>query len=406
MPQRTQRNDQLLPWITPETEYRKSHLVSLMQYSLSLAEAKAVTGLMYLASLQYEENPNRIVFSSNLKEVSKVTGVTYHYESLRAVLAGLRGKEVTLNYVGKHAEYRERSMNIIAETDIAKQDGMDFTYQFPETIRQQLLEPDYFTLIRLMTVLELSSKYSYAIYEYCKSYIGVGVTEIRTIEGWRGFLCLGNEYPVFAELERNVFKKAKDEINGNPNIEIEIDYKKIRDGKKIGALQFMVKLKARQLSAGTPDGAEQGKIAESLLGLLPEKVQTDKNRELLARYLEHTTAHYCVANIQYTYEHCKQDKAFSSYLAKALQDDWGHELRKRRETDEQFRSMKGGHPRISDLDPVADQVYGQAFDMATETRRQEIRLEMDRKVLSGTIRKNLPLATKIRQTMQYMEVWL
>ncbi|TSK07843.1 MAG: replication initiation protein [Geobacter sp.] len=402
-----QHKNTLLPWITPETEYRKSHLVSLMQYSLSLAEAKAVTGLMYLASLQYEADPNRIVFSSNLKEVSKVTGVTYHYDSLRAVLAGLRGKEVTLNYIAKHEKHsRERSMNIIAETDIGKHDGMDFTYQFPETIRQQLLEPDYFTLIRLMTVLELSSKYSFAIYEYCKSYIGVGVTEVRTIEGWRGFLCLGNEYPVFAELERNVFKKAKDEINGNPNIEIEVDYRKIREGKRIGALQFTVKLKARQLPSGGTNSDEQGKIVDSLLGLLPEKVQTDKNRDLLARYLEHTTTHYCVANIQYTYEQCKQDKAFSSYLAKALQDDWGHELRKRRETDEQYRSLKGGHPRIGDLDPVADQVYGQAFAMATETRRQEIRQEMDRKVLTGTIRKNLPLATKTRQAMQHLGVWL
>lgn len=391
------------PWITPETEYRKSHLVSLMQYSLSLAEAKAVTGLMYLASKQYEKNRSKIVFSSNLKEVSKITGVTYHNESLRGVLAGLRGKEVTLNYIGKHGEDRERSMVIIAETDIAKRDGLDFTFQFPETIRQQLLEPDYYTLIRLMTIPELSSKYSYAIYEYCKSYVGVGVTEVRTIEGWRGFLCLDNEYPVFAELERNVFKKAKDEINNNPNIEIKIDYRKIRDGKKIGAIQFTVALKAREL----PKGAEpKSSTVESLLALLPEKAQTDKNREVLSRYIEKTSVSYCVSNIQYTYENSKKDGAFSAYLGKALQDDWGHELRKRRESDEQYRSMRGGHPRISDLDPVADKVYGQAFEMAPETRRQEILSELDRKQLTGGIRKLLPLSTRIRQTMQYMEIWL
>lgn len=395
-----------LPLITSETEYRKSHLVSLMQYSLSLAEAKAVTGLMYLASRQYEKDPNRIIFSSNIKEVSKITGVTYHYETLRSVLAGLRGKQVTLNYISKQGQDRERTMSIIAETDIAKHEGMDFTYQFPETIRQQLLEPDYFTLIRLMTIPEIGSKYTYAIYEYCKSYVGIGITEVRTIEGWHGFLCLGNEYPVFAELERNVFKRAKDEINSNPNIEIKVDYKKIRDGKKIGAIQFSVALKARERSACANGTNPQPEDVTPVLALLPEKAQTDKNRDLLVRYLDKTTLSYCVANIQYTYENCKQEKAFSAYLAKALQDDWGHEIRKRREMDEQYRSLKGGHPRIADLDPVADKVYEQAFGMATKVRKQEIVSELERKVISGSIRRSLPMPTKIRQTMQHMEIWL
>ena len=392
--------------ITPDTEYRKSHLVSLMQYSLSLAEAKAVTGLMFIASKEYEKDPNRIVFTSNIKEVAKVTGVTYHHDALRNLLDGLRGKAVTLNYVGKHGEDRQRSMVIIAETDVAKRDGLDFSYQFPETIRQQLLEPDYYTLIRMMTIPELSSKYSYAIYEYCKSYIGVGLTEVRSIEGWRGFLCLGDEYPVFAELERNVFKKAKDEINGNPNIEIEIDYEKKREGKKIGALQFTVKMKSRQKPDEPSDAGARAATLASLLGLLPEKAQTDKNRDVLGRYLDRTTIHYCVSNIQYTFETCKQDRAFSSYLSKALQDDWGHELRKRRETDEHYRSLKGGHSRVTDMDPAADRTYSEAYDMAAESRKKEILYELDRRVLSGSIRKTLPQATKIRQAMQYLEVWL
>lgn len=399
--------DSLLPLTKAETEYRKSHLVSLMQYSLSLAEAKCVTVLMYLASKQYEKDPSQIVFTSGLKEVSKLTGMTYHNDVFRTVLAGLRGKEVVLNYIGKHGELRERSMNIIAETDVATEEGSSFSYQFPETIRKQLMEPDYYTLIRMMTIPEIGSKYTYAIYEYCKSYVGIGVTEARSIDGWRGFLCLGNDYPVFAELERNVFRRAENEINNNPNIEIRVSYRKIRAGKKIGAIQFSVSLKAKD------NGTETGGMVvgmeitvDLLLGLLPEKIRTDKNRVLLSRYLEQKGPAFCVANIQYTYETCNQEKALSSYLAKALQDDWGHEICKRRLTDEQYRSIKGGRPRISDLDPVADRIYGEAFEMATCVKKEEIMRELDRRVVSGSIRKILPRETKVRQSMQYLEVWL
>lgn len=397
------KSEQLTLKISPETEFRKTHLVSLMQYSLTLAEAKAVTALMYTASRQYQKDPNLIVFTSNLKEVCKLTGVSYHYEDVRDILIKLSDKDVFLNYIGKHNEDRMRKMKIIAETDLAKHANLDFTYQFPETIRQQLLEPDYFTLIKLMTIPELSSKYSYAIYEYCKSYVGIGITEVRTIEGWRGFLALETEYPVFAELERNVFKKAKDEINSNKNIEIKVEYRKIKDGKKIGALQWTVALKEK---AGDKHVGSVEVTADSLLGLLPEKAQTEKNRELLSRYLENTGPSYCIANIQYTYESCKQEKAFSTYLDKALRDDWGHELRKRRETDEQYRSIKGGRPKVTELDPSADRIYSEAFEAATEQRKKEILSEMDRRTISGGIRKNLPRATKIRMAMQYLEVWL
>lgn len=397
----------LLPWVSQETEYRKSHLVSLMQYSLSLAEAKCVTVLMYLASKQYEKDPNQIVFTSNIRDVSKLTGMTYRNDVFRGVLAGLRGKEVVLNYIGKHGELREKSMNIIAETDVATEVGSTFTYQFPETIRKQLMEPDYYTLIRMMTIPEIGSKYTYAIYEYCKSYVGVGFTEARSIEGWRGFLCLGNDYPVFAELERNVFKKAENEINTNPNIEIKVSYRKIKDGKRIGAIQFSVGLKAKSLEhdgAAIPAGHEI--TADSLVSLLPEAIRTEKNREMLAQHLLNNGAPYCVGSIQYTYENCSQERAFSSYLAKALQGDWGHEVCRRRATDEKYRSIKGGRPRISDLDPVADRIYAEAFEMASAARKEEIELELSRRLVSGSIKKALPREARIRQAMQLMEIWL
>jgi len=403
----TEDQNGLLPYIAPDTDYRKSHLVSLMQYSLSLAEAKCVTVLMFLASKQYEKDPGQIVFTTDMKSVSRLTGVTYRNDVFRALLAGLGGKAVILNYIGKHGEFREKSMNIIAETDISTEEGSVFHYQFPETIRKQLMDPDYFTLIRMISIPELSSKYSFAIYEYCKSYIGIGVTEVRTIEGWRGFLCLGNDYPLFTELERNVFKKAENEINNSKNIEIRISYRKIKDGKKIGAIQFSVAMKSRSEVKGKHKVADTSVITvASLLGLLPEKLRTDKNSETLATYLADRGDAFCVGTIQYAYENCSQEKALSSYLAKALQGNWGHEVCKRRETDELYRGMKGGRPKISDLDPLADQIYSEAFEVASTVKQKEIQMELERLVLAGSIRKTLPHETKARQAMQKMEIWL
>lgn len=403
----TETQISLFPVVAHNTEYRKSHLVSLMQHSLSLTEAKCVTVLMYLAAKQYEKDPSQIMFYGDMRSLSLHSGITYRTEALRQVLGGLMGKVVVLNYIGKHGELREKKMAIIAETDVASVEGNVFTYQFPETIRKALMEPDYYTLIRLIAIPEIASKYTYAIYEYCKSYVGIGKTEVRSIEGWREFLCVGNDYPAFTELERNIFKRAEKEINTNNKIEIKVGYRKIKVGRTVTAIQFTVEMKTTPpVKVKNVKTAGQEITVESLMGLLPNKLRTDKNCKIMSDYLMEKGAAFCIANIQYTYENCLQERSFSTYLVKALMDNWGHEVCKRIETDKMYRSVKGGRPRISDLDPIADRTYAETFEIASDTKKEEIQEELDRRLLSGSIRKILPIETKIRQAMQYQEIWL
>lgn len=394
----------LLPEITEDTEYHKSHLCSLMQYSLTSVEHKALTALLFIASVQSEKNPEKIIFTADLRDITSATGVTYRHKKVREIINKLADEKVVFNYIGKHGP-RTLSMKCLAQTDIGENESDTvFSYQFPEAIRQELIKPQFYTSINMFAIKVISSKYTQAIYEFCKSYVGVGKTKPITIEELRGFWDIQDgEYPLFTDLERRVIKRVKDEINETKEIEITVEYEKIMAGKKVGAIQFFVYPKSKVINIAKSETDEQLDLLESLM---PDFVRTEKNRLLLKKYLTEKGELYCVSNIQYTFLNLKKEKAYSAYLSKALDEDYGHEIRRRMELERELMQIRGGHPTIEDMDPRADRIYQEAFEQATDDKKGMIKHQLSNMRTSGKIKNNAPPAMQLRQAMQKLEIWL
>src|ERR1035438_5099427 len=97
-------HDKLIPApeITTATEYKKTHLVSLMRHDYTLAEIKSMTTLMFLASRQLIKDKERRVFSAHISDISRISGVKYTHEALKDIIRELQKKPVTLDFIGKH----------------------------------------------------------------------------------------------------------------------------------------------------------------------------------------------------------------------------------------------------------------------------------------------------------------
>src|ERR1039457_90035 len=385
-----------LPEITELSEYKKTHLVSLMKYEYNLAEIKCCTALMFLASLQLAKDENLRNFTAHIRDITRYSGIQYSHDKLKEIILGLQRKPLVLNFLGKHGP-REEFGPIVSWIGIEENNPV-IDFQFPDRIQSELHRPDYYTLIRMMSHRVIASKYTYCIYEFCKSYVGVGTTPAKTVEEFREFLGLKDEYALFSELERNVIKPSAAEINNSLSpIEIHVTPVKERDvnnGKKMGTIKFLVRSKLDV----TKDDDSFFEPLERLMTIIPDRSRTTRNREMIKLFLASKGEEYCIAAIQFAFTTCKNiNSSFTPYLSKTLDNDYGHEVRRNREMEKELRAIKGGHPPISDMDPVADRIYNAAYDSITEDKKKNIHYELKKRIEGGRIKEKAPMAMKIRQ---------
>lgn len=98
-----------------------------------------------------------------------------------------------------------------------------------------------FTRYKIENILELRSSYAVRIYELLKQYENIGKREIL-VEDLREFLGIeDDEYQRFYDFERRILKVAEEEIN--EYTDIEISYGKIKKGRRVNSILFIVEAK-------------------------------------------------------------------------------------------------------------------------------------------------------------------
>ncbi|NHZ66624.1 replication initiation protein [Massilia genomosp. 1] len=160
-----------------------------------------------------------------------------------------------------------------------------------------------------------------------------------------------NEYPLFADVRRNVIETAVKEINANPDITIiKVDYPKT--GRKVSHVVFNCE-RARQTQLDFDDPLPKFEEVEQ------KKEHPEDVRELISMGIEENTAYkwrkkygakQIARNIAYTRAMQKSNKirdSLSGYLARAIAEDiasgWEQEEQKKvdkRKTQEQAEKLK------------------------------------------------------------------
>ena len=117
------------------------------------------------------------------------------------------------------------------------------TYNFPAHLRMKLYNPMMYTKLNLRLQNQFKSQYALILWEVCFDYFNVersrGETPLIRIETFRELMGVkSDEYPLFAELNRNVIKTAIKEINALTDYHVEVEQK--RHGRRVAELKFHI----------------------------------------------------------------------------------------------------------------------------------------------------------------------
>jgi plasmid replication initiation protein len=187
-----------------------------------------------------------------------------------------------------------------------------------------------FTKYQLKNILQLESGYSIRIYELLKQWLKTRKKEFE-VDELKEFLGIPNKYKGrFDNFETYVLKVAKKEIN--EHTDIDIDYEKIKRGRRITHIAFSIRPSVRDKESEVLDvlypEEDYQKMVEDM-NLANKKLnrkQIFKLYEIAFAKVKHlendgiNVYDYIKLNVEYTNE--KTPDNYYAYLKKALQDDF------------------------------------------------------------------------------------
>ena len=159
---------------------------------------------------------------------------------LKELIRGLKKTNVEWNILGKDGE-EWGVTSLLGEVSIIN--GVCY-YSYGPRFRKKLYNPAMYAKISLSLQNRFNSKHSLALYELFVDYynvkLGFSSTPEIGIEQFRKLLGLtDNEYKTFKALNKDVIKKAVDEINEKSDLSIKVEY--TRKARKVDSVKFFIK---------------------------------------------------------------------------------------------------------------------------------------------------------------------
>ena len=229
--------DRLLPAIIDKRKHMlvvKSNMVTReARYSLSTREQKL---LHFFLSFISPDATGEETYSVSIRELCEVFGLDLrsNYSSIKAAVKKLHDSSFWLP-----VEDGEVLVTWLSKARIhssTEQIDIKFDKDFLPYIIALKASGNY-TQYELENVVHFSCKYSFRLYDLCKSWQNLGFFSV-TLDELRSLLMLGNKYTKFADFRRYVLEPAIKEIN--ENTDIFVDYSAINRGLQIGEIQFSI----------------------------------------------------------------------------------------------------------------------------------------------------------------------
>lgn len=203
---------------------------------------------------------------------------------------------------------------------------------FDKYLKPYLIDlKEQFTQYQLNNILKLNSGYSIRIYELLKQYEKIRKRKFE-VNALKEFLGIGDKYRRFSNFESRILKIAKKEIN--KHTDIDIDYKKIKRGRRITHIKFSIRPsvvdeKIKVLETLYDD--EEYQVIVNKMNLTDKKLnrkQVFKLYEIACSKTDHlenvNVYDYVKATLNYVEE--KAPNSFYGYLKKALENDYANTI--------------------------------------------------------------------------------
>ena len=286
------------------------------RYDLNLMEQKII---LYAATKIDTNKDNFNMVQIKVSDLTELMDTTIQrYKEFSIIAEGLMDKGI---YFKDRPDFNVRW---VASSEYIG-DGI-IELEFSQKLIPYLLQlKNKFTRYQLENILNLKSKYSIRLYELMKQYEKIGKREFDLEELKRILYCEGM-YSDFRNFDRVVLANAKQEIN--KHTDINIDYDKLKTGRRITSILFKVEPKDQQDRIYIEYLNQSYNIKEMQLkmGLSNENFNSKQIiniYELAVKKLENEEEKNIFEYIRLNYLHIR-DKARNkySYLLKALENDY------------------------------------------------------------------------------------
>jgi len=206
---------------------------------LGMVEQKLFASLISEIKAEDKDFKQYILEIKDIAEFMKLSSKAV-YDQIKTAARNLRNKEIVIENVDEKGKKSFLVTSLLSSARYKEGEGYLEVYIDPN-LKPYLLaingKDTYFTKYMIKNILKLNSSYSIRIYELLKQYEKIGKREFET-DKLKELLGITNEYKRFYDFERYVLKVAKVEIN--EKTDIWIDYEKIKEGRRIGKIKFII----------------------------------------------------------------------------------------------------------------------------------------------------------------------
>ena len=188
------------------------------------------------------------------KDIIKTFGLkaTSSYELLRNAARSLMDKKVTVDYE-ENGHKREKIYHLIRHIDLLKEGRVGASdleqQEYVDVVIESQMRPLLLHLQKNFTAYDLRNivnlgVYPVRVYELLKQYESIGHRSLF-IDDMKKMFNLSEEYPKFSNFYQKVIDPAVKEINKHTDLKV-LKVDKIKNGKKVVALEFFFALKAEE----------------------------------------------------------------------------------------------------------------------------------------------------------------
>jgi len=221
---------------------KSNEIIQKGRYNLSTTQQKII--LYAISKLRKNDDPDKL-YEISIEELCRICGFDIdsggvYYSKIKQDM-----RKLTTPVWVQFPDNSEWTVSWFSSVGIVPLSGTVYV-RFHEKVRDHLFDlQERYTQYHLSEVLVFKNKYAIRLFEILRSHFtqdelnnGVEKEVVLSVEQLRNQLCL-TAYSAFGELERNVIKKAIDEINQYAE-QMNISYEKIKSGAKIDKIRFII----------------------------------------------------------------------------------------------------------------------------------------------------------------------
>ncbi|WP_051412013.1 replication initiation protein [Halonatronum saccharophilum] len=338
------------------------------KYKLSLQEQKLI---LILASRinKDDKNFNRHIFS--VKELAEILGINkdWFYSEIKSITKSLINRVIEIKKDNKFLQ-----VGFLEYAEYLENEGI-VELQFSSKLKPYFLQlKNNFTKYYLKNIIQFESIYSIRIYELLKQYERIKKRRFE-INELKNILGIEDKYERYYDLKRRVLFQAKDEIN--QKTDLKIDFKEIKTGRKVTAIEFVIKRKEvaqKELEfKESPKEKEYSVEVLKLFKVLPLEEQIEPHKRELKTLLDKHSFEYLKEDIEYANE-VKPDNFFGFLKASCDSGHYAAAQMEKREKEKELARKKAEEEKLKKQikDNIGKKSKKKAVKMYNDLSKEEL----------------------------------